>query len=204
MKRFTQTRATRARRAGVRTGALLVLPAALSFALVVTSCSRDAAPPTAPAASVAPTGANGDLLGGLVGGVGSVVGGLTGTLLSCPSYVTYTATKTIGPLGGTITVGPHKLVVPPGALTQNVTITATAPAGRYVAVEFKPQGLTFLAPSALTLSYKQCGLLSVPPLKIVYIDDEQRILEVLVSLQNLLLREVTGKVNHFSQYALAY
>ena len=141
---------------------------------------------------------------GIVDDVVDVVGSITGNLLSCNVSTTYTATKWIGPSGGYLTVGPHTFVVPRGALDHYERITATAPAGNRVAVEFEPHGLRFDRPTALTLSYRQCGLLSIPPLSVVYVDDDEKILEVLPSLNSILLRRVTGKVDHFSQYALAY
>jgi hypothetical protein len=197
----------RVRRATTRLVALLLLP----LALVVSSCSDATAPAAAPAQTTPPAGVDPSLLGDLFGGVGGVmdglggvVGSLTGTLLPCNVTTTSTASKSIGPQGGSLVVGPHRLVVPPGALDHFELITATAPAGNRVAVEFEPHGLRFDRPTALTLSYKQCGLLSIPRLKIVYVGDDDRILQVLPSLNNILLRQVTGKVDHFSQYALAY
>ena len=168
---------------------------ALAAALVASACSVEK-----PVTPVAP---NADLLGDLTGTVGGLVHGL----LSCPSYTTYTTTKTIGTSGGTIKVGPHTLVIPSGALSSNVSITATAPAGQYVKVDFAPHGLQFAKSTALTMSYKQCnlvsGLLSQLVLKVVYVDNNNNILEVLPSVMNLLSQNVTGTLKHFSAYAVA-
>ena len=68
-------------------------------------------------------------------------------------------------------------------------------------------GLKFSQPTALTLSYRDCGLtgslLGSVLLDVVYVDDKQSVLEILPSLNNLVGRTVTGRVDHFSGYALA-
>ena len=161
-------------------------------------CTSDHAPlsPSAPEVVATP---NGSLLGGLLGGVTSTTTGL----LSCKVWSTTTASATIGSGGGVIRVGRHSLLVPPGALTSPTTITATAPRGNTVLVEFEPKGLKFDRPTALTLSYRDCGLLGGLLLNVVYVDRNQNILEILPSLNNLLNMTVTGRVDHFSGYALA-
>ena len=144
---------------------------------------------------------------GLLDPVTNLVGGLVNGLTSCPTSVTYTTSKTVGTAGGTIVVGPHSLYIPSGALASNVTITATAPAGQHAKVEFAPHGLQFAKATTLAISYKNCnvvsGLLSKLLLKIVYVDDSNRVLEVLPSVMNVLKQNVTAPVKHFSAYVLA-
>src|SRR2546428_5731274 len=48
------------------------------------------------------------------------------SLLTCSPLSYDSATQTIGAAGGVIQVGPHTLSIPPGALTDTVTITAVA------------------------------------------------------------------------------
>lgn len=62
-----------------------------------------------------------------------------------------TVTRTIGPLGGVITLPAAGLVmvVPPGALSGPTAITVTAPAGEFVGYHFSPHGLTFRVPVRL-------------------------------------------------------
>ena len=138
----------------------------------------------------------------------SLVGGLLGAtgLLKCSSLPYASQTKTIGPLGGTISAGPHTLVIPAGALTSPTAITMTAPTGLGVnAVKFAPEGLRFNAPAALTMSYANCSLLGkLLPKRIAYTDDNLNILSYLLSLDNLLSKYVTGQVNHFSDYVIAW
>ena len=137
----------------------------------------------------------------------SLIGGLLGNLklLQCSPMPAASATLTVGPGGGTIKVGPHTLVIPPGALSSSVTITAVAPSATVNAVRFTPQGLTFRIPASLTMSYANCGLLNqLLPKKIVYTTDDLRILELLASLDLLSYRKVTAPLRHFSQYAVAW
>jgi len=150
--------------------------------------------PTAPVAPVAPEAS---LIGSLLGATG---------LLKCSNLPYASSTKTIGALGGTISAGPHTLVIPPGALLNPTTITMTAPTGLGVnAVKFQPEGLRFIAPAALTMSYANCSLLGkILPKRIAYTDDNLNIISYLLSLDNLLSKYVTGKVNHFSDYVIAW
>ena len=123
-------------------------------------------------------------------------------LFRCESPNFGSVTKTVGKEGGVIAVGPHGIVIPPGALSAPTTITASAPAGNNVRVDFAPHGLRFAKPVALNLSYRHCVL---PPLlpRIVYVDGKLRILELIPSLNSTLTRSVTGKIDHFSGYMLA-
>ena len=164
----------------------------------------------APDAPTQPPTANLDLVGGVASGVTGVVSGTTEVLgstvhglLACKVTKSYSSSARIGSAGGMLRVGPHTLVVPRGALASSVTITANAPTGDNVTVHFEPEGLHFSKPSALTLSYSQCDVVNGLLLKVVYVDDDLNILETLLSVPNLFDRSVTGKVNHFSNYALA-
>jgi hypothetical protein len=163
----------------------LLLPA-VTFALV--SCSSESSP-TGPAAQK-------DLLSSTLHNLG---------LLSCTPMQQYSATQTIGPAGGVMHVGPHTFIVPPGALHSDVTITAVAPHDNVNRVEFSPEGLTFAQPAALTMSYANCNLLGILlPKHIAYVDHDLNILYYLLSLDNIFSKQVTGQVNHFSEYALAW
>jgi hypothetical protein len=127
--------------------------------------------------------------------------GLVGCTPGSPDFVS----QTIGPLGGVVEIGPHRLSIPPGALDAPVAITAIAPADTVNRIRFEPEGLTFNRPALLTMSYANCGALtSVVPKRIAYTSDALTILEVLPSLDNLLTRTVTGRLEHFSDYAIAW
>jgi hypothetical protein len=164
----------------------------LGFALVVTSCGENT--PTSPAARA--TAPDADLISGLLGHTG---------LLSCRALPAVSVSKTIGRSGGTLQIGPHTFTVPAGALDHNVTITANAPSDKYNRVDFGPSGLQFDKSASLTMSYANCSLLGwLLPKHIAYVDQHLSILYLLQSVDNLLTQKVTGKVDHFSDYALAW
>jgi hypothetical protein len=126
-------------------------------------------------------------------------------LLPCAPLPTATATQTVGVTGGVIRVGPHTLAIPAGALGAPVTITGTAPSGNVNRVQFQPEGLVFQRSAALTMSYANCSLLgSLLPKRIAYTDDALDILSYVLSVDNLFGKRVTGTVNHFSNYAVAW
>lgn len=126
-------------------------------------------------------------------------------LLTCSPLPSDSTSQMIGPDGGTLSVGPHTLTVPAGALTAPTLITAVLDGDSVNAVRFSPEGLVFLQPSSLTMSYANCGLLGTfIPKRIVYTTDDFQILEILPSLDDVLTKTVTGQVSHFSQYAIAW
>jgi hypothetical protein len=149
--------------------------------------------PTAPQ----PSAPSASLLGWLLAPTG---------LLTCSNLPYDSTTQTIGIGGGSLSVGPHTLIIPPGALSKPTAITMTLPTGLGVnAVKFQPAGLQFRAPAALTMSYANCSLLGkLLPKRIAYTTDNLQILYYLLSLDNLLSKDVTGKVNHFSAYVIAW
>jgi hypothetical protein len=163
----------------------------LVVSLVALSCADSpTAPPVPPAQS--------SLIGSILRPTG---------LLRCSDLPYAQSTKTIGSDGGWISAGPHVLVVPPRALDGPTTITMTVPTGRGVnAVNFEPAGLRFDHPAALTMSYANCNLVSwLLPKRIAYTSsDLQQILYYLLSLDNIFTRRVTGRVDHFSDYVVAW
>ncbi len=129
----------------------------------------------------------------------------TAGLLTCSPLPYDSATQVIGPLGGTIQAGPHTLSVPAGALLDTVTITMVAPSDTVSGVRFAPEGLTFQQPASLTMSYANCNLLGLNiPKQIAYTTDVLVILDYLKSWDNKNAQLVTGQVNHFSEYAVAW
>jgi hypothetical protein len=183
----------------------------LSIIALLTSagCANDLTGPTGTMVTEQPADtveSPGLLLGSLLDGtVGVVTNTLNSTvsLLTCSSLPYQKTTKTIGAAGGTITVGSHRLVVPSGALKQPVTITAEQMSGRVNSVRFSPEGLRFELPTELTLSYSNC-LNVLLPKRIAYTDEDLNILELLLSHDAWRTQTVTGPVDHFSRYAVAY
>ena len=73
------------------------------------------------------------------------------------------------------------------------------------AVRFQPDGLRFQRSARLTMSYANCNLLGLLlPKRIAYVSDGLNILTYLLSIDNLLSSKVTGQVDHFSNYAVAW
>jgi hypothetical protein len=80
-----------------------------------------------------------------------------------------------------------------------------APTDNVNRVTFEPHGLEFERSARLTMSYENCGGLGVLlPRRIVYLDGRLNILEVLESVTSLREREVGARLEHFSDYALAW
>jgi len=128
---------------------------AASVAALLFACSDANAPlaPSQPPAS-RPSESLTSTLSGAVNGVTSTVNSL---LLQCTLQTYVKVSAPIGPAGGTINFGKHQLVIPAGALSTTVTITAEAMAEEGNAVRFSPAGLQFAVPAPLHLSYSNCA-----------------------------------------------
>ena len=190
---------------------------AVGFSLLLlagVSCtSSDTALTEAPvAASDQPQpqfGLIGDLTGGLTNTVDDLTSTVVGTLgsvtdlLTCSPRPYDSDSETIGPEGGLITVGRNSLLVPRGALTEPVRITAEQVRGKTNSVRFSPEGLRFQKPAVLTMNYENCALVLLQK-KIVYTDEQLKVLEVLRSLDLFRSRSVSAPIDHFSRYAVAY
>ena len=130
---------------------------------------------------------------------------LGAVLLSCSPLPGSKTSTRIGSGGGTLSFGPHRLVVPAGALSRPVTITAEEISDRVNSVRFSPEGLRFNKNTQLTLSYANCsGAGMLLPKLIAYTDDLLAILELLPSVDLPAQKKVTGQLKHFSRYAVAY
>src|SRR2546426_6227853 len=138
-------------------------------------------------------------------------------LVPCSALPDLALTEVIGPEGGYISVGPHLLVIPAGALKRRVAITANLhfqPRGhigkaglRVNAVRFQPK-LKFQTPAYLVMSYANCDpayLASLLPKQIVYANGALNIiLENEASDDYPDARMVTALIDHFSNYAVAW
>jgi hypothetical protein len=111
---------------------------------------------------------------------------------------------TIGPKGGTVMFGPHRLSVAAGALTAPTLITADTYGGDTLAARFQPQGLTFRAPAKLGLSFRHCGKMPSDGLYMVYVNNGLTTENALVPSQEDDLEDyLVGNIPHFSVYAAA-
>ena len=178
---------------------LTALVLAVMLTAGVSCTSDDALGPSEPFAPVQMTSDDQHslLLGGITDGVENL------SLLSCSAQPRMVVTKVVGPAGGTIVVGTHRLVIPSGALAKSYTIRAEQVTGRVNSVRFAPEGLAFAKPAKLTLSYSNCSSLLLLK-RAVYTDELLRILELIPSLDDLKTRTVTGDIRHFSRYAVAW
>jgi len=126
-------------------------------------------------------------------------------LLQCSPLPSTTVKQTIGPAGGTLLIGPHVFVVPPGALAVPVTIQAKIGASPANAINFKPAGLVFLTPASVTLSYANCNTLGLTYSKqVAYTTDSLTIIYYVSSQDDSSAQRVTGRVDHFSDLAVAW
>jgi hypothetical protein len=132
--------------------------------------------------------------------------GIMSGLLACPVQPEWSDEETIGPEGGTLRIGPHRLVIPEGALDSTVVITATSEADSAVSVTFQPEGLTFNEPAKLTLDYSHCPLIaSLLAKRIAYTsNDLEHVIQKLDSDDDLYRRKVSADLDHFSRYAVAW
>ena len=179
------------------------LLAALFVVTVAGSCTGDIA--TAPQTPVVQSPApeiNPDLIGDLLGTTTRLVG----SLLTCQAQPFQAGQAWIGPNGGTLRLGENSLVVPRGALSRTVLIRAEMPTDPVSSVRFSPEGLEFNKPVLLTLDYDHCNLIAglLTPKRIAYTNERLRILEFVPTVDNILARRVTGQLDHFSRYAVAW
>ncbi len=124
-------------------------------------------------------------------------------LLTCDPLAYDADTKIIGPEGGDISIGPHKLSIPKGALKEYVLITGEMPVSLLVSVKLSPHGLRFKKSPELMLSYKHCDRSPQFEERVVYLDDLNRIVEWPKSKDSA-AGEVFARISHFSRYAVAW
>jgi len=142
--------------------------------------------------------------GGGGGGGGGGSGG-SGGVDSCSTVLVGMIRQTVGPAGGVVALGPARLTIPPGALSAPVTIQAQIPAGysgNYI--QFKPDRVVFQQPASLTISYSNCSLAKVTQLKVAQVSDMLQIIQYVPSTNDLDAHTVTGQLQHFSNYAVAW
>jgi hypothetical protein len=119
--------------------------------------------------------------------------------LHCSHTEPQTTSAVIGPEGGTLRIGRHRLIVPAGALNEETLITGTVPADSSATVTFEPSGLKFKRPASLVLTTKDCDVPAGDP-SVMYIDDTGKPVEELPSVFDRAREEVTTPIHHFSGY----
>lgn len=138
--------------------------------------------------------------------LGMITSPLGTQFLLCDPLQYVAQTKIVGPEGADLDFGPHKLSIPAGALDRYVVVTAEAPVSLKVEAMFRPHGIVFnsLRPPTLTLSYKHCLGRNAAPKKIVYVNDDYRIVEYPLSGDEERSGLVQAWIEHFSSYVVAY
>jgi hypothetical protein len=113
-------------------------------------------------------------------------------------------TVVIGPAGGMLTLGPHALIVPAGAVNRNTPFTMSFGSNTGVAVDCNPSGLNFGVPITLVLSYQNTQYPDdngTPPLSIYFVP-QGGAPQVLPSVLDLENRTVSAQISHFSRYII--
>ncbi len=108
----------------------------------------------------------------------------------------------IGSRGGKVKVEGAELDVPPGALRNNVIITAHSLPTTSASVQFAPEGLHFAVPATLKMDYSKCDLPQLG-VTVVYVRADT-VSEVEPSENHPALKYVVARISHFSSYAVAY
>lgn len=126
--------------------------------------------------------------------------------LICDPHQYVGQVKIIGPEGGNIDFGPHKLVIPAGALSARTVITAEAPTSLTAEVKFSPHGLKFAMAPLLRVSYKHCFAPEtfLRERRIAYVSEFYQVLEWPTSKDYPDYDFVAARIWHFSKYAVAY
>jgi hypothetical protein len=124
-------------------------------------------------------------------------------LVPCANRQPLQASVVIGPGGGQLSIGPNKLNVPAGALASRTSITGTVVVDDVIHISFEPEGLQFAIPAELTVGIAGCQIPQKASADIVYLRDGQ-IMEQIPSTLDRQGQKVTGPINHFSDYSLAF
>lgn len=117
----------------------------------------------------------------------------------------YTAdVKIVGPDGADMSIGPHKLRIPRGALKSYTVITGEMPVSLSVGVRLSPEGLAFATQPQLSLSYQHCYLPRAHAERVAYVDEALKILEYPTSRDQTKSARVDAWLRHFSDYVVAW
>ena len=118
--------------------------------------------------------------------------------------VTYTTSAPLGPQGGVLTFGGHKLVVPKNALKHWSHFSATLRAGDELRVDLRAWDMfgpvtTFRRQVELTLDLSDTNIQDVTGVAVYYLAPNGDI-EKMPTTPNTHARSVTGFLSHFSDY----
>jgi hypothetical protein len=123
-----------------------------------------------------------------------------GGLLGCTPRDAQYGTAAIGPSGGELDVGPNRLIIPPGALTETVQISGTTPDDGTPAIFFEPHGLQFNKSAGLIMDVTNC--LDVPP--VIYINEIGVLSDPIPAVYSTWWHTVAAPIDHFSGYLVGF
>jgi hypothetical protein len=130
---------------------------------------------------------------------GSMTSGQSTPLYCTPKNAAYGSAR-IGPQGGTLYVGAHRLTIPAGALDRYVTISGSVPNDRPFEINLQPHGLQFRKAAGLVLDASSCTI--VPD--IVYLVDQFTVSPPIVATYSNWWHTIACPIWHFSGYAVAF
>lgn len=136
--------------------------------------------------------------GRMVPGSGGLASTAADKPLACLVEAPLYGSATIGARGGELDVGPHRLIIPPGALTADTFVSGSIPAGPRIEIDFAPQGLQFKKPAGLILDASLCG--AVP--NVVYLNEVGGIAERIQAVFSNWWHTIAAPIDHFSGYML--
>jgi hypothetical protein len=190
----------------MRLRSLTTFALAASAMISAFACSADS--PAAPKSTIASgDSSSAALLGGLLGGGSTTSVNVVPLLRTTPLASDIVVSKTIGVLGGTITIPNAGLtiVVPALAVSKSTAFKITARKGSYLAYDMEPHGTKFLLPLVATQSLVNTNARGILNLKLSlgYYTDPSRITTVseLLGVQiDLLKLTAVSTIPHFSGY----
>lgn len=122
----------------------------------------------------------------------------------CADRRTSSDAALFGPAGGTLVFGNSRLIIPGGALTDTVTISATIVDETTSRVELRPHGLQFAKPAGLLLSVEGCVFSPDQVPTLVYLSEDGTVLETIEAVFDPRWKTFAAPIYHFSGYAIAF
>jgi hypothetical protein len=122
--------------------------------------------------------------------------------ISCKSAPARSGSATIGPNGGVVNIGPHRLYVPGGALSKPTLISGTVPSGTSMKIDFKPDGLRFKWPAVVVLDMSNCS--DLPTLLFLRYLDPAGGGERIPAFYSRWFETLTAPIEHFSGYQIEF
>jgi hypothetical protein len=130
------------------------------------------------------------------------------TLIDCPAPASETGTGLIGPLGGVLSTGGIRVVVPANAVLVPTAFILTVPASNYLEIDVRTadaEHFVFELPVVVSIDYGRCGLPGLHSALTAWnIDpDTKALLEQMPSVDIPLTHTLVFSTTHFSGYAVA-